>query len=193
MTLWDDLAAEAAKPGPTMTITKAQFGALLEARPARSEPPTSDAEPLSVRDVYLFEAGVEEGKALARQAGGSPAQPGAADTVATLPPAEPERCCVESGCPHGFVVRGRGPYVGTSADRIRELEAGIRAIANWTGSPATALRLEGLIGEVRDPDEPSIFSLLTGLILHAEAVHSCVHTAAHRVAVGLEAPTREPA
>lgn len=37
----------------------------------------------------------------------------------------PERCCVESGCPHGFVVGGSdkpGPYVGTSLTRIVELE-----------------------------------------------------------------------
>lgn len=31
MSLWDDLDAESRKPGPTMTITKAQYGALLAA------------------------------------------------------------------------------------------------------------------------------------------------------------------
>lgn len=35
-----------------------------EAR-AGAAPPQTDAEPLSVRDVYMFEAGVEEGKRLA--------------------------------------------------------------------------------------------------------------------------------
>lgn len=38
MSLWDDLEAESRKPGPTMTITKAQYGALLDAARAQPSP-----------------------------------------------------------------------------------------------------------------------------------------------------------
>ena len=38
-----------------------------------------------------------------------------------------------------------------------------------------------------DPDVPSMFSRLIGLVLHAEQVHGCKHTVQERAALGLSA------
>ncbi len=62
----DPMALRAPKIIEALRQRGYEVAALAEAAPETPDrPPASDDEPLSVRDVYMFEAGVEEGKRLA--------------------------------------------------------------------------------------------------------------------------------